>query len=69
MISIGTPSGMLKDAYGTKIEAWIPPQTSFQCLSFKEKFQFAKACLGAAYDVLGLGFDLVIILEWNWLAN
>ena len=55
LILIGTPSGMLKDADRTKIEAWIDLETGFQFLCFREKFQFAEGSWGAACSLLGLG--------------
>ena len=60
---IGISSGMLKDADGTKIEAWIDLETGFQCLCFMEKFQFAKGSWGAACSLLALGLHSCICKE------
>ena len=43
--------------------------TDFRFVFLSKIFQSLNACLGAAYNVLGLGFDSVMIMEWNWLAN
>ena len=40
----------------------------FSFVFYGQNFKLSHACLGASYDVLGLGFDSVMIMEWNWLA-
>ena len=49
-----------------RLESSSNSDFSFEFLS--KNFQYVNACLGAAYEVLGLGFDLVMIMEWNWLV-
>ena len=67
-LGVGMCSVMPQDANGKRIKAWKILQLWNQIWVFIQNFQCSKACLGAAYEVLGLGFDLVMIMEWNWLV-
>ena len=53
--SIGTPSGMLKDAYGTKIGVWIELELWKQFLSFLENFQIWQWFCNATCSLLASG--------------
>ena len=63
LILIEKRSRMSQDANGMKVEAWIDLKASFQCLCFREKFQFAKGSWGAACSLRALGFHSSSYIE------